>query len=301
MTSRSRSGHHLPLDTRLQLYGRVRELSGFGLSYRQIQEAVFGDRQVRLAKSTISVWVNGLHGPTGRLNNFWPNPTPELAYVIGVILGDGNLNIHGYNAEMILAVTDHDFAEEFSRCLARVLHRKIPYKIRWSERKNRWVVQGSSILLYKFLKCDWRNFKQCIEHCDRCQGAFLRAFYDSEGCISDSLVIYNTGKELLSYVKNLLEHSNIETGPLHAHITAGTTLRDPRNGRSYTRKKDCFSFAVRKRSLPMFAEYVGFTIERKSERLRDAALRVKQQQNPQTSSFSNSPLQLGLKCGTGGI
>ena len=201
----------------------------------------------------------------------------------------------------MLAVTDHDFAEEFSRCLAKILRRRRPYKIRWSERKNRWVVQGSGILLYKFLNCDWKSLKKWIEHCDRCRGAFLRAFYDSEGCISDSLVIYNTGKELLSYVKKLLEHLDIETGPLHTRIAAGTTLRDPRNGRSYIRKKDCFSFAVRKRSLPMFAEYVGFTIERKSERLRDAALRVKQQQNPQTSSFSNSPLQLGLKCGTGGI
>src|ERR1700758_3582388 len=91
----------LPLDTRMQLYGRVRELSGLGLSYRQIQYAILTGHQVRLAKSTISVWVNGLHDPTGRLNNFRPDPTPELSYVIGVILGDGNLNIHGYSSEMI--------------------------------------------------------------------------------------------------------------------------------------------------------------------------------------------------------
>jgi intein-encoded DNA endonuclease-like protein len=97
----------------------------------------------------------------GRLNNFRPDPTPELAYVIGVILGDGNLNIHGYSSEMILAVTDHDFAEEFSKCLSRVLHRETPYKIRWSRPKNRWVVQGSSILLHKFLDRHWNSFKQC--------------------------------------------------------------------------------------------------------------------------------------------
>jgi len=41
-----------------------------------------------------------------------------LAYVIGVILSDRNLLIHGYDAEMILAVTDHDFVEEFSASLA---------------------------------------------------------------------------------------------------------------------------------------------------------------------------------------
>jgi len=197
----------------MQLYAPVRELAGLGLSYRQIQDAVLKAHQVRLSKSTISVRVNGLHEPTGRLNSFRPNPTPELAYVIGVILGDGNLNIHGYNAELILAVADHDFAEEFSRCLAKILRRRRPYKIRRSERKDRWVVQGSSILLYKFLNCDWKSLKKWVEHCDRCRGAFLRAFYDSEGCISDSLVIYNTGKELIRLVKKLLENLDIETGP----------------------------------------------------------------------------------------
>lgn len=231
----------------------------------------------RLSKSVISYWTRGIHSPEGKLNQFVPKSTPELAYVIGVILGDGNLNIHGYNAEMILAVIDHDFAEEFSRCLARVLHRERPYKIRWTEKKGRWVVQGSSFLLYKFLHCDWRRLKPWIEHCDRCKGAFLRAFYDCEGSMSDSLVVYNTREELLCYIKKLLEHATIETNALHSLIMTGSKLRDPRNGRTYIRKKDCFYFTVRKRSLPKFAEYVRFTIERKSERLRDAALRVKQQ------------------------
>jgi len=271
-----RERNYLPLDTRMQLYGRVRELSGFGLSYRQIQEAVLRNRQVRLAKSTISVWVNGLHGPTGRLNSFRPNPTPELAYVIGVILGDGNLNIHGYNAELILAVTDHDFAEEFSRCLAKVLHRERPYKIRWSERKNRWVVQGSSILLHKFLNCEWRSFKKCIEHCDRCRGAFLRAFYDSEGSISRKLVVSNTRRDLLRYVQKLLKDANIETTSLRVDTSAGTSLKDPRTGRIYLRRKDCFQFSVRMQSISKFAEYVGFSIERKSKRLRAATLRANQ-------------------------
>jgi len=205
------NGNYLPLDTRMQVYAPVRELAGLGLSYRQIQDAVLKAHQVRLSKSTISMWVNGLHEPTGRLNSFRPNPTPELAYVIGVILGDGNLNIHGYNAELILAVTDHDFAEEFSRSLAKILHRERPYKIRWSERKNRWVVQGSSILLYKFLNCDWKSFKKWVEHCDRCRGAFLRAFYDSEGSISRRLVVSNTRRELLRYLQTLLKQANIET------------------------------------------------------------------------------------------
>ena len=150
------------------------------------------------------MWVNGLHDPTGRLNRFRPNPSPELAYVIGVILGDGNLNIHGYNAEMILAVTDHDFAEEFSRCLAIVLQRDHSYTVRWHAIKNRWVVQGSSVLLYNVLHRDWRSFKKWIEHCDKCTASYLKAFYDGEGCVSGRrLTVANTDRELLLYAKSI--------------------------------------------------------------------------------------------------
>ena len=81
-----------------------------------------------------------IHNPLGKVNQFQSGPSPELAYVIGVVLGDGNLNIHGYNAELILAVTDYDFAEEFSASLATILGRPKPYKVRWHPRKNRWIV-----------------------------------------------------------------------------------------------------------------------------------------------------------------
>src|SRR5438093_1555805 len=119
-----RERKYLPQDTRMQLYGRVRELSGLGLGYRQIQDAILTGHQVRLAKSMIGVWVNGLHDPTGDLTTFGQTRVLSLHTFIGVILGDGNLNIHGYNAELILAVTDYESAKEFSRCLAIVLQRE---------------------------------------------------------------------------------------------------------------------------------------------------------------------------------
>jgi len=257
----------------MQLYAPVRELAGLGLSYRQIRDAVLKDQQVRLPKSTISVWVNGLHDPTGRLNSFRPNPTPELAYVIGAILGDGNLNIHGYNAELILAVTDYDFAKEFSASLATILDQPKPYKVRWHPRKNRWIVQGSSILLYNFLSRDWRNFKKWIEHCDKCTVSFLNAFYDGEGCISNrNLTVYNTRRELLKYIQNLLGQLHIDTSPLHKTTNAGTKLTDPRSGRIYVRKKDCFCFGVRAQGLRTFNQHVGFSIQRKQTRLSEACV-----------------------------
>jgi len=154
-------------------------------------------------------------------------------------------------------VTDYDFAEEFSASLATILGQPKPYKVRWHARKNRWVVKGSSILLYKFLNCDWKSLKKWIEHCDNCWGAFLRAFYDSEGSIIGSLVVSNTRRELLGYLQTLLKKAHIETTSLLLGTSAGTKLKDPRTGRIYVRKKDCFRFTVRTQSIPRFEYGAG--------------------------------------------
>jgi intein-encoded DNA endonuclease-like protein len=153
--SRPRNRQYLPLDKRMKLYRLVIELVERGLTYRRIQSAIFYHEGLRLSKGAISEWARGIHGPSGRVNPFRPRPCPELGYVIGVVLSDGNLNIHGYNAEILLSVTDYDFAEEFSRCLAKILSRRKPYRARRSEQRNRWIVQGSSVLLYRFLNRPW--------------------------------------------------------------------------------------------------------------------------------------------------
>jgi intein-encoded DNA endonuclease-like protein len=221
-----------------------------------------------LSKSLISYWTRGIHSPEGKLNQFIPSSTPELAYVIGTILSDGNLNVHGYNCEFILAVKDHDFAEEFSKCLARTLGRGNQYKVRWHERKTRWVVQGASILLYNFLNRNWRDLKVSVEHCDLCRSAFLRAFFDGEGSISGTkLTVTNSDLPLLLFVRSLLYQ--FEIGALGPYLTsrAGTILRDPSTDRVYQRRKDVYMLVVRKRDLPRFAQDVGFTIFRKDKLL----------------------------------
>ena len=269
--SRPRNRQYLPLDRRMILYRLVIELVGRGLSYRRVQTAIFYHERLWLSKGTISEWVRGIHRPSGRINSFRPGPCPELAYVMGVVLSDGNLNIHGYNAEILLSVTDYDYAEEFSRCLAKILSRRKPYKVRRSEKRNRWIVQGSSVLLYQFLNRPWQRLKSFLEHCEDCTAAFLRAFYDGEGCISQgSLVISNTDKELLNYVRDLLRTLKIETGEPYVATEAGTILKDPRTGKIYKRRHDCYNLVIRMKSRAQFASHVGFSIQRKQRLLRTA-------------------------------
>jgi intein-encoded DNA endonuclease-like protein len=155
-----RVGKYQPLEVRLGLYSRVLELANLSLSYRQIQAEILDSTHILLSKGSISGWIRGIHNPSGGKNKFRTVASPELAYVIGAITGDGNLNVHGYNYEMLLSVTDYDFAEEFSRCLAKILGKSNFYKARWSEKRKRWIVQGSSILLHRFLSKPWQHFEK---------------------------------------------------------------------------------------------------------------------------------------------
>ena len=53
-----------------------------------------------------------------------PEPSKELAYVIGVMLGDGSLKRHSRDYDIKLNTIDIEFAETFSNMLAKLLNRK---------------------------------------------------------------------------------------------------------------------------------------------------------------------------------
>src|SRR5947209_9903191 len=146
---------------------------------------------------------------------------------------------------MLLSVTDYDFAKEFIRCLAKILVKPSLYRIRWSEKRKRWIVQGSSILLRRFLSKPWQHLKNHIEHSSRCRFSFLRALFDGEGSITGrNLTITNTDLSLLLYVGKLLAKSGISTSIPHVMTRAGSILIDPHTGRTHRRRKDCFKRLV---------------------------------------------------------
>ena len=259
---------YLPLDIRVRLRSRVLELAKLSMSYQQIQTEIFESTNIRLSKGSISGWVRGIHNPSGGKNKFRAVASPELAYVIGVIAGDGNLSVHGYNYEMLLSVTDHDFAAEFSRCLAKILGKSSLYKVRWSEKRKRWIVQGSSILLHRFLRGGWQLLKRYVEHCYRCRASFLRALFDGEGTIARNRIsIYNTDLSLLFYIRQLLSKFGIETRSPYVNTLAGSILKDPRTGIFYERRRDCYTLAIRMADSLQFARRIGFGIQRKSRLL----------------------------------
>jgi intein-encoded DNA endonuclease-like protein len=236
------------------------------------------------SKGQISEWLRRIHGPFGSANRFLAEPTPELAYVIGVKLGDGSLNRKGYNRRIRLQSVDLDFVLEFDRCLSEVLgtRRHTP----WFDTKRREIhVEASSVLLHDFLARHWKNLKPWIEHCSSCVSMFLRGFFDSEGSVDEGGYVTCTNSDfaLLRFVRHLLSYYfRIETTGPRLQTRAGTMMSN--RGRAYVRKSDVYEIYIRANSLLRFSLAVGFTIQRKQTRIQKKVQKIANQSIRRTES-----------------
>jgi intein-encoded DNA endonuclease-like protein len=272
---------YLPRGLRIRLFDEVNRLRRDGLTYKEIIDEVWRRYGVKISKSSVSEWLNGIHKPyNGRYipSIEFLEPSEELAYVMGVKIGDGYTTkgrrvVKNYNRVRIgLKVRDREFAEEFGRCLAKVLGRR-PINPRYRKSLRRYVVEIRSQTLYELLKkpVDLDRLKPYIEHCEKCMAAFLKGFVDSEGSVSEEgyIRIYNTDYRLLEYVKELLKRFGIEsTGPWTKR-QQGKTFYDHKKMKRYTYKKECFHIYIRAGSNVNFYKNIGFTIERKQKRLEN--------------------------------
>jgi intein-encoded DNA endonuclease-like protein len=204
-------GRYLPRELRIKLYNDVVALRRIRLTYKGIVEEAWHRYRVRLSKSHISYWLRGVHSPyNGRRIPSLEllKPSEELAYVIGVKVGDGyTYRVRsvrkGYNDVMIgLEARDREFVEEFGRCLAIVLGRK-PIKSIYTNNVAKYYVGVGSKTLYELLKkpVGLDKLKKYIERCERCVAAFIKGFADSEGSVdkNGNITIYITDQRLLIY------------------------------------------------------------------------------------------------------
>jgi intein-encoded DNA endonuclease-like protein len=272
---------YLPRGLRIRLFDEVNRLRRDGLTYKEIIDEVWRRYGVKISKSSVSEWLNGIHNPyNGRYipSIEFLEPSEELAYVMGVKIGDGYTTkgrrvVKNYNRVRIgLKVRDREFAEEFGRCLAKVLGRR-PINPRYRKSLRRYVVEIRSQTLYELLKkpVDLDRLKPYIEHCEKCMAAFLKGFVDSEGSVSEEgyIRIYNTDYRLLEYVKELLKRFGIEsTGPWTKR-QQGKTFYDHKKMKRYTYKKECYYIYIGSGSNINFYKNIRFTIKRKQRRLEN--------------------------------
>jgi intein-encoded DNA endonuclease-like protein len=268
-----------PRELRIEMYNDVHKLRKRGLSHIKIRKEIHRRYKVWIALSTISFWLRGMHSPYNGRYIPLPEllkPSEDLANVIGTVLGDGytcTTNETNKHYVIGLSAKDKEFVEDFGRRLGNVLGRK-PIKPIFKKNEGKYVAKASSKTLYELLKkpVDLKRIKPYVEHCPKCVAAFLRGFFDSEGCVHKAGYIYlfNTNYEVLVYIQKLLwKYFRIEaTGPWPQE-QKGTIKYNPRTGKQFKTNEDCYYIYIRAKDLPKFYRYIGFTIQRKQKRLED--------------------------------
>jgi intein-encoded DNA endonuclease-like protein len=273
-----------PRELRIKAYNDVHKLRKRGLSCSEIRKEIYRKYGVWIGRSTINYWLRGVHSPYNgsRIPSLeLLKPSEDLAYVIGVRLGDGYVFAHkrkdGYFDYFIgLRAKDKEFVEKFGGCLGNVLGRR---PIRPWKDAERYAAVAVSKTLYKLLRepVDLKGIKKHVEHCKKCTAAFLRGLFDSEGCIDKKgyIYLYNTNFELLVYAQRLLRRFGIEsTGPWPTTTRQGTPFYDPKTGKQYKANEDCYYIYIRAESLPNFYRHIGFTVRRKQKRLEEYLRRI---------------------------
>lgn len=198
------------------------------------------------------------------------HPAPELAYVIGVVWGDGWTQKNEAKKHYVIAMAtkDKDFAETFNKKICKVLGKSQLYSI--CKIRDLFTVNATSKKLFYFLDSD--AAKKVIE---KYPADFIRGLADSDGCVSFSwrgirlekeVSIANTDYELLTYVADLLKkkfHINSVMGKykMGSHMgPQGVVIKST---------KQCYALRIRRRQdIEKFAHFVGFTMKRKQEALK---------------------------------
>lgn len=183
--------------------------------------------------------------------------TPEKAYILGVLCGDAHINHRFVRLEI---AHDRDFIEEFIECFRKVYG--LDYKYTFYKPKNTLVSQINSqiicrdLLRYGNFRTENWNVPNEIMTTDneKIIGSFLRGFYDSEGCSSSrcSITCSSINEKGLIQIADLLKRLGIES-----------TLREQKNGKYYV------LYIFRKERFKRFKERVGFTIQRKMDKLNE--------------------------------
>lgn len=203
-------------------------------------------------------------------------PSPSLSYLIGVVFGDGSVNMMrrktgrtNYNID--LDVKDRDFIDTFNDALHDILGKY--YSV--NQYDGRYQVRGQSKVLYFLLKD--RDIDSLRKFIEPFPADFIKGFADSEGWITIynnngykgvSLGLANTNQGIIAFIEMLLQKFGVRTHFYERPIGKTSIKHD---GSIITPRKPIFNLVIHdKTSIRLFAEAIGFSIERKQKRLMEA-------------------------------
>lgn len=203
----------------------------------------------------------------------------DLAYILGVVYGDGHVSIK--QRRVILSAIDEDFVltfkntlEKWSKFKARFFTRNLKKYPYIKNRKIQYVSyidsKEAAIFLKGFDKNILLNSKNIIKR------AFLRGFFDSEGTvlklsknnkINLGLACFNTNYNLIILIKHILDSLFIKS---NIHYNIITSISGTKTNKPY------YSLWIyQKESILKYYSLIGFNIKRKQQRLENQVKYIK--------------------------
>lgn len=242
-------------------YEHALKLKKQGLSHIQIAKKL-GIKYPR----TVYAWIEKGIKPRGKF--LAPNSNMislELAYVLGVVEGDGYNVLKKTKGHIGLEVKDKDFAEMFKSMLEKWSGLSVSYY--FNSKKQLYTVILYSLRASQLLH--YFNFLQLKISTKEIKCSFLNGFFDVEGGVSGSnlqtpfkatrfIHAYNTNFDLICFSRDLLESVGIPIQNI-----------DKRQKSGFTPEKT-IEYRIRiggKENMKNFKENIGFSIDRKNKLL----------------------------------
>lgn len=213
-------------------------------------------------------------------NKNYKKLTPERAYILGVMCGDGCIfsgiakkkQWEYYLYVVYLSVKDKDFIDEFIHCIKMVygispsiyFRKRSQKNPKWSDIWTAKITRKEiyqDLATYKFGTHNWRvPYEIKYSDDERIAAAFLRGFYDSEGSVlkgprNFGISVVSTNLDGLQEIKELLKRLNIESSKI---------------GVDKRHKNHTFYFPISKKSsIITFLNKIGFSIKRKRNKIKE--------------------------------
>lgn len=254
----------LLIEDRVALLTRAFDLKHQGVSLTAI------GNELNLHLGTISRWFNFKRCPFGRFNYASLEPSTELAWLVGLILGDGSIRIKKHkdgNYHVIqLQMSKHNcfLVEKGANVIGKLLGKQPPI-YSWRHPLAHDEMYGWDIChkqFYEYLEpAGAGNFIPLLPLIDNYPFDFLRGLYEADGWISidprgyKRIGFRNSSTALLALVQRLLEsqgwhphlNKNGEAGQLSYY--KGHTIR---------KSKPCFQLMLgRQAEVAKFLQVTG--------------------------------------------
>ncbi|MFH1229094.1 MAG: LAGLIDADG family homing endonuclease [Candidatus Aenigmatarchaeota archaeon] len=239
-----------------EAYKEALKLRDSGLTYSAI------GKNLDISKDTVFGWlVCGKSPNRPRNQTLLPtsyNLTACLSYILGVMKGDGFIRHSKYTSTIVLASKDLDFCQTFKgkleewsgiKCTDIIMRKDGLFEVTLSSKEA-----GNLIETF--------NLSKILGESNNIKSMIIRGLCDSEGSVivsgyTRSVKIYGTNKKLLIFAKTLMKSLGVDSRLYHTMPS-----------KNHFGKKIVYCISVRrKENIKKFSEIIGFSIQRKQEKL----------------------------------